>query len=260
MQGSIQSALRLAQATFSDAVRRPAFLVGAFALGALLAVLPRLGSPAAGLRDNAALAVELWISTLAVAGPVVAGILGVQATQPDHDAGLSQELLATPRGPGTYVAGRWLGVGVAAWTFCAGSAAVGALGWLGRPGPDLPTDAALWCAVLAGVPSAILLGAGLGFVYGVVASRELAVVCLALHVAGIRLATSWAADAAPAARAVLRFIPDPSRLDCAAEFAFRRPIGGTAVGLAMAATGLHLAAMMVLVPGLLLGKIRRERP
>lgn len=257
MPGSIRAAHGLARATVIDTVRRPAFGLGVVSLGVLLALAPRLGSPAAGVRDNAALALELSLSTLAIAGPVVAGLLAIQATQADHDAGLARELLAAPQRGSTYLWGRWIGVATVTYALCIGAVAVGAIGWTGRTTPSLPADFASWCGLIAGLPLMLLLGASLGLVYGLITSRDLGIVCFIVHLLGARFLTSWSPDAPPALRTLLLAIPDPSRLDLAADFAFGRAVGNRALALAAAASAAQAVALMLIVPSLLRRRTRR---
>ena len=64
-----------------DHIRRPAFLVSAGLVGVLLALLPRVGNPAAGVADNARLAGELTLSSLQLAAVIWCGIQAVQSAR-----------------------------------------------------------------------------------------------------------------------------------------------------------------------------------
>ena len=251
MTGNPRAACAVAKADFLDTVRRPGFLVAACTLGVVVALLPRLGNPAAGIRDNAALAIELTLSTIALAGPLTGGFLGIRAVQRDHGAGLSDHLLTAPRPLASFVGAGCIAAAAAATLLCALATAIGALGWIGRPLPALPGTLSAWAAVIAAAPLGALVGAALGTFYASLCSRDLAAVALVLHVAGMRLLEGAVQFRGSAGHWLTRLVPDPSRLDVAREFAFAGPIDGMSAALAAATAALQVCALLVAVPVIL---------
>jgi hypothetical protein len=234
----IRAASALAQATARDALRRPAAPVSIAAFGALLALLPRLGNPAAGIRDNAALAVDLTLSSLGLAAPLVAGALAVRGHQADDGSGWVPELTSAPTRPAALVVGRWIGACVVAWVVCLGAAGVGALGWIGAPTPAIPPAA--WLAAAVGVGAAAALGGALGSLYGAWFPRDLALLVLGTHVVVARVVGMGAT--VPGWTTAL--LPDPSRLDLAREVSFGAGVATSALLLGTLGAVLHSAAVL----------------
>lgn len=242
----VQQVAAVGDATVRDAVRRPAFGVGALALGALLAVLPRLTNPAAGIADNARLALELSASTVLVATSGTAALFAVRGSLADQDAGCSAELRALPAPADAIAAGRWLGAVGAAMLLGVIATAVGAVGWIGRPLPAALGDAGRLALVVAGWFGAVSLGAGLGSLYGSRLSRELAVMAVLAHFVAARWISCLEAPGAAWIRAVF---PDPARADLAREFAFQMPVFAGATLLGVLACGTQTAAALAMSAG-----------
>lgn len=200
----------VASATALDALRRPGATVAVLGVGALLALLPRLGNPAAGVRDNAALATELTLTSVGMFGCVAAALLAVRGQQEDRAAGWSAELGTAPVSPFLTIVALWAGACLAAGVLCGVAALVGVLGWIGAA--TSPITASGFLAAAAMIVLAMALAAALGAFYGAVLRRELAIFVVLAH-----LATSgiWADAAFPK-----WFAPDPRRLDLAREVSF----------------------------------------
>ncbi|MCE9637253.1 MAG: hypothetical protein K8T90_16225 [Planctomycetes bacterium] len=213
----------IAGATVLDLVRRPAFSVSVGALGVVLALLPRLGNPAAGVADNARLAVELSLSTMGLAGPLAAACLGVWSVQRDHDAGLTMELVSSRAGVAGVVFGRWAGVLVACACLLVGGLAIGSFGWIGAPGRAPPLDWVRVLGVACWFAGGLALGGAIGAFWGGLVGRELACVVAVIHVVVARFAAPAAGDD-PLLSRLSHMVPDPARMDVAHDVAFGRSI------------------------------------
>lgn len=199
----------VASATALDALRRPGATVAVLGVGALLALLPRLGNPAAGVRDNAALATELTLTSVGMFGCVAAALLAVRGQQEDRAAGWSAELGTAPVSPFLTIVALWAGACVAAGALCGVAALVGVLGWIGATAS--PITASGFLAAAAMIVLAMALAAALGAFYGAVLRRELAILVVLAHL----VTSGWADAALPK-----WFAPDPRRLDLAREVSF----------------------------------------
>jgi hypothetical protein len=244
--------LTVAVATYRDLVRRPTAAVGALAMGALLAMLPRLGNPAAGLRDNAALAAELTWSTLLAAAAVVAGLTTLHVLR-RPGGGLEPEVRALPLEVDAVLTGRTFGVSALVLSVLGVAGLLGGLGWIGVPTPSDVQWMDLGLFVGLGLPAAAILGSALGALASVVLPGDLAVVALVGWVVLARWGTALAPDAWWG-----WIVPDPSRLDVARDLAFGRPVGVTFLLASAAAALLHAAFAHVLAAWALRGTRRPQ--
>ena len=215
----VDAGLALVRAGVMDLVRRPTTWVSTVCLGGFLGVIPHVGNPAAGVRDNAALAVELTVASWMTVIPFVSGALAMRGMDSNAGHGLPEELLAAPASDAAVVLGRW-GTAVLV-AGCVGAFALGlaAVGWWGAPHPVLSAAAAPWVGLAAGAVLGTAVAAAMGLVYGALVSRPLALVLLALHLLVVRALPGWGGDAL-----WVHVLPDPSRIDVARELAFGRPV------------------------------------
>lgn len=248
MRGWFRVASAIAGASVSDALRRPGFILGAVALGALLGVLPHLGNPAAGLADNRALAVELSLSTLGLVGPAVAGLLAVRSVQTDHGSGWVPELRTGPGPEIGVLVGRYVACAVVSLAVCCAGVALGAIGWIGVQLPNAPMAAAS-AGLIAGGIAATAVGAAIGLLYGSAAPREFAAILVVVHVLGAR----WIGSAVGETGAAFA---DPSRLDLAREVAFGAPVGLRWAALAVLGSCAQATALVLLAAYLLSRRAR----
>lgn len=236
----------LALATFRNLVRRPGTALGALATAALLAILPRLGSPAASAPDNASLALELALTTLAWVLVLGSGAAGVQAASAESDGGAAPELLATPTGVGTYVAGRVVGIVAVGAVVLLGVGSVTAGAWAVQG--LLPEQAAMTSLGLAllGTLMTVPVFAAFGMLFGAWAPRPLAFLLVVVAALATRTVAVGLAEAGPIARAAAEVLPNAARLDLARETAFGRPVSAASAFLAAAGAVFHAGAACVL--------------
>jgi hypothetical protein len=252
---SVSSAVAaLTRATALDLVRRPGFLVGLVAFVAIHSVLPRLGSPAASPNDNASLALELTLATLAIVSLLAAGFTGIRAAGGGADTGAGAEYLAAPHGAGAYTLARLAGITCAMTVFIAACAILTVLLWalLGTV-PEHAAAAPTALALLGLIPTAAL-GAGLGLLLGALLPATTAQVVLLAGVVATRALVPLGSEDV-ATPIPLALLPHPGRLEVAREAAFGRAVSSASVALAVLATALQSLACAVLA-GVLLD--RRE--
>jgi hypothetical protein len=244
----------LAFGCLRDHVRRPAFVVSVALMGALLALLPRLGNPAAGVADNAALALELTLSSVTLLTVLWAGIQAVQAARGAMGESIAAELLVIPQGRWLAVVGPWAGTTAAALVLAVAAVAVGALGWIGAPSPPATLSAGGWLGLVAGGACNASVAAALGVLYSLWCPRDLAVVAFVAHVAGTRAAMSIRPSDAESLWTA--FVPDPTRVEFAREAAFGTAVSGASVGLGLAASATQVAALLLLAAASLRRRVR----
>ena len=237
-----------------DVCRRPAFFVGAVSLAAVLAVIPRLGNPAAGVRDNTALAVELALSTLAMAGTTIGGILAIRVTERRASHGISTEMVGAPTQAASLVLGRAAGACTATLLLLGLALALGSLGWVGAAGTD---SAAVRDALWVGVPSiasATVLATAMATAIGLVLPFEAATIAFIALAVALRLVPG-----APSGGfgPLVLCLPNPSRLDLAREIAFQRPVGAMSIAALHATAWLQVAALATIVARAAAGRVRR---
>lgn len=240
--------LALAQATRAEITRQPGVMLATCGIAALLFVLHDMS--AATFDATGALARELTWSTASLYAAVLGGIYGARCTAAGSDLAPSMEIFATDTTREAYVLGRLLGVaqGVALQVSILTVVAIFA-DLLHGGGADVGRYALGACgALLQGC-----LFAALGALLGAFTPATLSIALVLLAVIAARWVGPGGGEAASGVLA--RCVPDPLRLDLAREIGFAKPISTAAVGLSWIATGLQIAAILI-VTSL---SLRRER-
>lgn len=234
----------LTRAILLDQVRAPAFGVAAALIGALLALQPRLGNPAAGIADNVRLALELSVSSLVLAAGVWAGVRGAAALGRLAEGGPLSELLVLPGGAPLVMWGSWAGTTAAAYVLVVASGATGLLGWIGAPGHVLEVGAAEALPLLLSMGAGVAVAAALGVFYAASSNRVLAVLLFLAHVVVVRVARVESGDSPEAGW--LALLPDPAPVDAARDLAHRRGLGWESALLGAAAAAVQVMALLAL--------------
>ena len=236
--GQFGAGFTLLEAGTRDALRRPSTWVSTACLGVFLGVIPHLGNPAAGVRDNAALAVELTIATWMTFVPFAAGALAVRGVDRQAGHGLPPEVLTLPLTDATAVLARWGVAVLVAGGVGAMALVLAALGWWGAAHPVVSPSPVPWVGLGVGAALGTALAAAIGLVYGACVTRPLALVLLALHLLVARALPVAGSDALWGT-----LVPDPLRLDVARELAFGRAVGPAWIAWGGATLGLQVGAL-----------------
>lgn len=158
----IRAATTIARVTFSDATRAPAYGI----LLTLVLVLQALSPSLAmfGFGQESALMKEFAVSTMLLAGAVLAGLSATQVVYRELNSGAGEALLAKPVSPGAWVCGKFAGLAVA-WTAAAYLMSLVLL-LAARQGPPQrvgqPWDGPVAAAGLAALSGAAVLSVVLG--------------------------------------------------------------------------------------------------
>lgn len=173
MTFAVRQATIMAWGTFTQALRSR-LLHGAFATGAALLMLARIGDDASSY-SQVRVSLDAALGAASVMGHVLAACLGLQMQSGEGHKDSEYTYLCRPLGRETFLLGRASGAALLLATFVAVIGGAGALGVWGQ-GHAVPGGYAAACAIL---PLELSVTLSLACLFGSASSRPLAATCTA---------------------------------------------------------------------------------